>query len=315
MPSSIDVQIRRAKPEDAQLCGQICYDAFYKINTDHNFPSDLPSPEVGIQILSHMFSDPRFYCVVAETDGRIVGSNCLDERDTIRGIGPITINPNHQNRAVGRKLMEAVLDRTREHNAPGVRLVQAAFHNRSLSLYTKLGFAAREPLSIVNGTPLRKHMDGFAVRPAQIADLEACNRICLNVHGHNRSGELSDAIQHQTRPRRGAQWKDYRVLHRYGFLWSRRRRDEPGSESPNRIGGSFRRRRDPGPHPQRRPVPLVSRQRLESRRADDLDVHRPLQRTLRRLSLLYHLLTGNLLPIPLVRYPKVVDSWQTPLLR
>ena len=81
-----------------------------------------------------LLSHPGFYGVVAEADGRIVGSNCLDERSVIAGIGPITVDPLAQNRGAGRKLMQAVLDRCGERNAPGVRLVQMAFHNRSLSL-------------------------------------------------------------------------------------------------------------------------------------------------------------------------------------
>jgi len=47
--------------------------------------------------------------------------------------------------------MQAVMDRARENGAAGTRLVQAAFHNRSLSLYTSLGFDIREPLSCVQG--------------------------------------------------------------------------------------------------------------------------------------------------------------------
>src|ERR1700733_15467816 len=108
-PSSAAVTVRRAKPEDAAACGQICYEAFHKISTDHNFPPDLPAPERGVGLLTKMFSDPGFYCVVAEADGRVAGSNCLDERDAIAGVGPITIAPSVQNRAVGRKLMDAVL--------------------------------------------------------------------------------------------------------------------------------------------------------------------------------------------------------------
>ena len=37
-----------------------------------------------------MFSHPGFYGVVAESDGRIIGSNCLDERSPIAGVRPIT---------------------------------------------------------------------------------------------------------------------------------------------------------------------------------------------------------------------------------
>jgi predicted N-acetyltransferase YhbS len=133
-PSRAAVTIRRAIPEDAPACGQICYDAFHKISTDHNFPPDVPEPARGVGLLTQLFSHPRFYCVVAEVEGRIAGSNCLDERDAIAGVGPITIDPKVQNQGVGRKLMDAVLDRARERKFAGVRLVQAAFHNRSLSL-------------------------------------------------------------------------------------------------------------------------------------------------------------------------------------
>jgi len=189
------VTIRRAKPEDAPVCGQICYDAFTGLNRAHNFPPDLPEAGVAVGLLSMMFSHPGFYCVVAELDGRIAGSNCLDERSAITGVGPITIDPQVQNQGIGRDLMRAVMDRSRERNCPGIRLVQAAFHNRSLSLYTKLGFDPVEPLSVMQGSALKQRIEGFAVRPATAADLEACNRLCQSVHGHHRGGELADAIQ------------------------------------------------------------------------------------------------------------------------
>ncbi|HUA20672.1 MAG TPA: GNAT family N-acetyltransferase [Bryobacteraceae bacterium] len=188
------ISIRRARPEDAAACGRICHQAFHKINTDHNFPPDLPSVEAGTQVIASCFSHPCFYSVVAEADGLILGSNCMDERGAIAGIGPITVDPATQNQGVGRELMEAVLGRAREKNFAGVRLVQAAFHNRSLSLYTKLGFDAKEPLSVMQGPAIGQLIDGYRVRAAQTADLEACNRVCQQVHGHDRSGELADAI-------------------------------------------------------------------------------------------------------------------------
>jgi GNAT superfamily N-acetyltransferase len=192
------LNIRRATPEDAPACGPICYQAFFDINSAHNFPPDLPSPEAAIGVLSMMFSHPGFYCVVAESDGRIVGSNCLDERSPIAGVGPITVEKGAQNAGVGRKLMDAVLVRAAELKFTGVRLLQAAFHNRSLSLYTKLGFDAREPISTMQGPPIQKPMDSFHVRPALPSDLAACNELCSKVHGHDRGGELADAIQQGT---------------------------------------------------------------------------------------------------------------------
>jgi len=194
MPTIGSVVIRSANPEDAPGCGQICYQAFCKISTEYNFPPDFRDASVAVDILSKMFSHAGFYCIVAEQDGRIVGSNCLDERSVIAGVGPITVDPAAQNGRVGWKLMEAVLARAAARKAPGVRLVQAAFHNRSLSLYAKLGFDAREPLSVMQGPALGKRIEGCSIRPARLSDLEECNRVCRAVHGHDRGGDLKEAI-------------------------------------------------------------------------------------------------------------------------
>ena len=195
---SAPVTVCRARPEDAPVSGRICYDAFTKISTEHGFPPDFPSVEVAAGVLSMMFSHPGFYCVVAESGGQILGSNCLDERSAIAGVGPITIDPEIQNKGVGRALMEAVLARSAERGFQGARLLQAAFHNRSLSLYTKLGFDTREPISAMQGPAIKLATRGYSVRSARLEDLEECNRLCVSVHGHDRGGELRDAIAQGT---------------------------------------------------------------------------------------------------------------------
>ena len=158
---SSPVAVRKARPEDAPACGRICYEAFTKISTEHAFPPDFPSVEVATGVLSMMFTHPGFYCVVAESGGQILGSNCLDERSAIAGVGPITIDPEVQNKGVGRALMEAVLARSAERGFKGTRLLQAAFHNRSLSLYTKLGFDTREPISAMQGPAIKTRDSGL----------------------------------------------------------------------------------------------------------------------------------------------------------
>lgn len=189
------VVIRRATPADAENCGKICYEAFFNLSQKHNFPPDIPSPQHAASFLSTVFAHPGIFCVVAEQDGRIVGSNCMDERTAIAGIGPITIDPASQNRSVGRLLMKVVLERAEEHQFRGMRLVQAGYHMRSLSLYAKLGFVVREPLACMLGPAIRQEVPGFHVRPATMDDLRACNAVAFRVHGHDRAGELSDAIQ------------------------------------------------------------------------------------------------------------------------
>jgi GNAT superfamily N-acetyltransferase len=189
------VQIRGARPEDAAVCGTICRDAFNVVADQHNAPRELPpDPQMVIGLLSMMFSHPKFYCVVAQQNGRVIGSNCLDERNPITGVGPITVDPAVQNEGVGRQLMEAVVERSNEQGFLGCRLLQAGYHMRSLSLYTKLGFIERETLVRLQGPPIKKIVPGYSFRQATTADATACNALCLRVHGHDRAGELADAI-------------------------------------------------------------------------------------------------------------------------
>jgi predicted N-acetyltransferase YhbS len=190
--------LRLATPDDAAACGRICYDAFSAINDAHRFPRDFPSVEATVGLLRMLLEHPGFYGVVAERDGGIIGSNFLDERSTIVGIGPISVDPAVQNQGVGRRLMQDVIDRAASRHAPGVRLCQAAFHRRSLCLYTTMGFHTREPLSVMNGPPLNRRIAGYHVRAAELSDLDACNAVCFDVHGFDRSGELKDAIRQKS---------------------------------------------------------------------------------------------------------------------
>jgi hypothetical protein len=125
-----------------------------------------------------LLSHPRFYSVVAELGGRVAGSNFLDERSPIAGVGPITVDPPAMNRSIGRQLMVAVMDRAEQLRVPGVRLVQTAYHYRSLVLYTKLGFDTRETLSVLQGRPLALQIPGHEVRLATREDLPPCNELC-----------------------------------------------------------------------------------------------------------------------------------------
>ena len=194
----MSVMLREGRAGDAEACGAICYDAFKAIAEAHHFPPDFPSREAATKLLAWLLSHPGFHGIVAELDGRVVGSNFVDGRSMIAGIGPISVDPPVQNRAIGRRLMQRALDHVAQRRFPGVRLVQAAYHNRSLSLYTKLGFDAREALSTVQGPPLGIHFPGFDVRAATEGDLAACDRLCLRVHGHDRAGEVLEAIHQGT---------------------------------------------------------------------------------------------------------------------
>ena len=173
-PKTMGIVLRPGTAADAAACGNICYEAFKAICTAHNFPPDFPTPEVARELLSMFLAHRDFYSVVAESEGRIVGSNFLDERSIIAGVGPITVDPTGQNRGVGGRLMQDVLDRAAQQKAVGVRLLQSGYHNRSLCLYTKLGFRTREPVSVLQGSATRTEVRGLRSSPR---DDRRCGRL------------------------------------------------------------------------------------------------------------------------------------------
>ncbi len=196
-PLHMEPIIRTASRDDAPVAGSICHAAFKSISDDHRFPPDFPNPEIAIGLIGHLVSRADVHAVVAELDGRVIGSNFLWE-DAVAGVGPITIDPAVQNKGIGRRLMEAVIERARSKGIASVRLVQAAYHSRSLSLYTQLGFDVREPLSCMQGPALNLNIDGCHVRPATAADLAEADALYRSIHGHGRVRELRAAIEQGT---------------------------------------------------------------------------------------------------------------------
>lgn len=192
-PSDQEVTLRPAETADADACAQIVFDAFGAIQDRHRFQRDFPALEAAAGLMKVFIPHPMIWGVVAEINGRVVGSNFLDERSPIRGVGPITVTPAGQDSGVGRELMKAVLDRG--EGAPGVRLLQDAFHMRSLALYASLGFDVKEGVAVVTGKPSSKPVPEVEVRPLQEGDLEACEALCQGVHGYERTNELRDAMQ------------------------------------------------------------------------------------------------------------------------
>jgi predicted N-acetyltransferase YhbS len=191
--SADKVSLREAEPGDAAKCAEIVFEAFGAIHDHHRFQRDFPALEAAGGMLDMFIAHPQIWGVVAEIDGQIVGSNFLDERSPIRGIGPITVAPEGQDSGVGRRLMETVLERGRD--APGIRLLQDAFHMRSLALYEALGFDVKEPVAVITGNPRQNAHSDHEVRPLEDQDLDACEELCRTVHGYERTNELRDATQ------------------------------------------------------------------------------------------------------------------------
>ena len=185
---------RKATVDDAPLLGTICYEAFKNIAEKHNFPTDFGSPEQAVGLMTMLLSRPDAYNVAAEIDGKLVASNFLWEGNSVSAVGPITVDPEVQDSSIGRKLMEDAIRRSDEQGFLSCRLVQSAYHNRSLSLYTKLGFDAVEPISLMQGPPLNVRIDGYNARKMTNDDVAAVDALCLQIHGHARHQEAVESV-------------------------------------------------------------------------------------------------------------------------
>lgn len=187
--------IRPVRESDAEPCARIVHAAFHRIASDHGFPPDFESVDVARGMIGQIMASDDFYGVVATRDDAVIGSNFLMEGDEIKGVGPITIDPTAQGAGVGRGLMQAVM--ARAEGAAGIRLLQDGFNMRSLSLYTSLGFAAREPMVMMRGVANTSTLPaGASVRPMLEEDIDACDALCQQAHGISRRQELITAVRH-----------------------------------------------------------------------------------------------------------------------
>jgi GNAT superfamily N-acetyltransferase len=104
------VVIRPIETGDLPDAGRICHEALTAIAAEHNYPSDHPDPAIATALLSRLAAHPAIYGIVAEIDDRVVGSNFVDERSPITGLGPVTVDPRVQDKGVGTALMVHMLD-------------------------------------------------------------------------------------------------------------------------------------------------------------------------------------------------------------
>jgi len=185
------VKIRPVAPGDREVCGRILYDAFEESARAHRFRPDFPNREVALLMMDSLLE--LRWGVAAEVDGRVVGSIFVERGDCIAGIGPITVDPSIQQSGVGRRLMQAAIEYGRK--CEGIRLVQDAFNEVSMSLYASLGFEVKEPLVVLEGIPRGAPPPDVEVRPLSPDDVEPCTALCERVHGITRSSELRLALE------------------------------------------------------------------------------------------------------------------------
>jgi predicted N-acetyltransferase YhbS len=192
----MSLTIRPIDQKDVESCGKIGYEAHKAVSGAHGYPSEQPSEEFGIGLVKRILGNPNTWGVLAEREGKILGSIFLHKfpPSPVAVIGPLTVHPSAEGR-VGKALMDAALCQARKQGQDMVRLVQSPSHIRSFALYTKSGFILREPLFLMQGQPLKRRNSGADnVRFIhEENDIAACNGLCKSVHGFSREMELRQA--------------------------------------------------------------------------------------------------------------------------
>lgn len=194
------VHVRPIQPEDAQACGRVAFEAHQAVSLAQGFPPEQASVDVSILWINAKIADRSARGFVAEIGGQIVGSVFLNiyPPSPVAAIGPLTVHPGAPG-GVGRLLMENAIEHARRADFDRVRVVQSPAHLPSLVLYSKLGFAVREPLVLMQGTlPSAESKSGRTARPATEGDMFACNELCSRMHGFSREFELRAALAQRT---------------------------------------------------------------------------------------------------------------------
>src|SRR5919108_5584528 len=178
----MNLMVRPIEQNDAEICGKIGYEAHKAISSRHGYPSEQPSEEFGIGLIKMLLGNPNSWGVLAERQGKILGSIFLHKfpPSPVAVIGPLTVHPSAEG-GVGRILMDAALSQAHKQNYDQIRLVQSPSHIRSFVLYTKCGFILREPLFLMQGKPLRgsnSTSSGNVRLVRSDNDISMCNMLC-----------------------------------------------------------------------------------------------------------------------------------------
>lgn len=179
------------QPQHSKELARICFEAFCGVENQHGFPHDFPSQEVAEQVIKMLAQRPDSFGVMALVNGQAAGSNFLSLSDSVAGVGPISVDPRHQDKKIGRALMQAVLSHAKQKDLHQIRLIQDSFNLSSFSLYTSLGFEFKEAVVTMQASagPIDPQ-----VRPATPLDLEEMDALTQRIYKTSRKNEISHAL-------------------------------------------------------------------------------------------------------------------------
>ncbi len=185
-----DLTLTTVLPDQAEAVGTLVYEAFKDIAERHNFEPGFPNPQLAQVVVRLLAQTEGYESYLLTEAGRPVACNFGDERDEVIGVGPVAVAVDRQGRGLGRRVMEALLERSERNGFRSVRLVQVAYNMQSFSLYHNLGFDVTDLLANIRGRPGEGERPQDQVREYTPVDLEACDALHRDVLGIDRRQDI-----------------------------------------------------------------------------------------------------------------------------
>merc|ERR1712039_288024 len=125
-----------------------------------------------------------------------VGSNLVEFRDEVAGIGPISVATGCSSAGIGKLLMQAAMQSAHRNGKRTVRLHQIASNHKSFSLYLGLGFDPLTTCGHYEGVCTAKPSEGFTFEELSLKHVDACDKLHKSVYGKHRRNDILAMISH-----------------------------------------------------------------------------------------------------------------------
>lgn len=148
----MDFKVREIKESELYLLDEFLYNAIFQGDNEESLPRDITNND-NLQVYIKGFGKSDDVCLVAETDGKVVG--CVWTRiyaNELKGYGSIddktpelaiSVLKEYRKNGIGYKLMKDMLEELKKRRYEKVSLSVQKI-NYALKMYLKLGFKVIE---------------------------------------------------------------------------------------------------------------------------------------------------------------------------